>query len=163
MGLNMITKFDKYNESVRDLMTPKSKEEVGKLLKKSTIDKGYDDGYTKEEAKSIIRRYSKRLNDSFKDDTERRVVEWLYEWRLLRKDQDEDFPLMNLSLSSYRGKYNIDFIDNREHSWKKIKNTFSMDTLYPKDFHFREEYYYLEHALDFLKDCNIDVSKITRK
>ena len=35
MGINMITKFDKYKESIRDKMTPKSEEDIIKSLKNS--------------------------------------------------------------------------------------------------------------------------------
>ena len=155
----MITKFDKYNESVRDLMTPKSEEEIQELRRKGhrfsypTIS---DDFYTEKQAISIIKAHSKKLNSTFKDDSARRVVEWLYEWNIPNS--------MDLTLSLDRGRYTIGFSDSREHSLRKtIDNFINPSYSNGSRYQFIKSYYYLEDALSFLKECNIDVSGVTKK
>lgn len=158
----MITKFDKYiNEGVRDMMTPISDEKIkelrgkGKFAGEITVD-----GYSEKQAKSIIKRYSRKLNQLFKDDTENRVVDWVYQWNIT-DSEDSDFSEIHLTLSSYKDKYTIDFVDGRKQSWRNIKNTFS-GRVSGSDFQFTKRFDLLEDALGWLESCNIDTSKITR-
>ena len=141
------SELGKTNESVRDKMTPISDDKVKELRSKGKFS-GHiiHEGYTEKQTKSIIKRYSRKLNRSFKDDTERRSSDWCYEWTI-RDSADSDFSDMYLTLSKYREKYTINFTDGR-HSGS--------------DYQFIEEFDFLEDALNWLTSCRIDVSKITR-
>ncbi len=159
---NMITKFDMFNESVRDMMKPISDDKIKELRNKGKFSGRIKiDGYTERETKAIIKRYSKRLNHSFHDDTDNRVVDWLYEWKTSEFSNDPDFSDIRLTLSSHRGKYTIDFTDNRIFTWKNIKTNISSFRS-GSDFQFTEDFDLLEDALGWLSSCGIDTSKITR-
>jgi hypothetical protein len=166
----MITKFDKYiseqselcNEGVRDMMTPISDEKIKELRSKGKFAGEITvDGYTEKQAKSIIKSYSRKLNNVFKDDTENRVVDWVYIWQIPDLQAGDGFSEIHLTLSCNNGKYTIDFVDGRTQSWRNIKNTFS-GRVSGRDFQFTKVFYLLEDALGWLESCNIDTSKITR-
>jgi hypothetical protein len=142
-------------------MTPISSEKIKELRNKGKFAGEITvDGYTEREAKSIIKSYSRKLNNVFKDDTDNRVVDWVYIWSI-PDSVGGDFSDLHLTLSCHNGRYTIDFVDGRTQSWRNIRNTFS-GRVSGRDFQFTKRFYLLEDALGWLESCNIDTSKITR-
>jgi len=153
---HIITKFDDFiNENIKDYLKPKSKEEIGYLMKNGNQKLEIPNGYTEKQTKNIISRYSKELNKNFINLSKICSVDWLYEWRVPSDYNNK----ITLNINKSNGVYFINFSDQRDYSLKKIKNYFSSVIDY-SDYQFIKKFYYLEHALDFLNDCGIDTSKI---
>ncbi len=138
-------KVENTDESVRDLMKPKSKEEIDELRKSGKfMGKVISDGYSLKKVINLIKKNSIKLNKSFKDDSEYRVVDWLYEWQATPKFSIDPFNIIYLKLFKNRNRYYIKFSDFSDHEFIAV-------------------FEYLEDALNFLKSCNIDTSKITKE
>jgi len=146
-------------------MKPKSKEEIDEIRKSGKfMGKVISDGYSLNDVKKIIKKYSTELNKSFKDDSEYRVVDWLYEWEATPKFATDSFNDITLRLSKNKNIYTVSFMDNRNISKKKMKQFFQeISYVNYRDYQFSADFEYLEDALNFLKSCNIDTSKITRE
>lgn len=153
---HIITKFDYFlNEGIRDVLKPKSKEEIGDILKKGKQTLEITNGYTTKQAKNIIRKYSKLLNNNFTDNPNFRGFELFYKWTTPSN-------IIVIILDKSDDKYILSLSDNRHFSLKKIKKMLDFSNS-SYAFVYRKTFYYLDHALEFLNDCNIDTTKITKK
>ena len=156
-----------YNESIRQYLKPKSKEEVEELLKNDKRPLFWEYGYTEKQAKSIIKEYSEEFNKNFSESSEISsndpyvTIKWYYMWNA----PNDIEPTLALSLTLQKNSYWVSFTDDRKYSPKRIKRFITSggkDALGTGELRFSKEFYYLDHALQFLKDCNVDTSGVTK-
>lgn len=163
-----------YNENITQYLKPKSREEVENALKNDKTPLFWPNGYTEKQAKSLIIDHSNEFNKNFSEIGEIPphikisnsepyipMVKWIYRWII----PGETEPDLELSLSLQNDIYWISFTDNRKYSPKRIKRFITSggrDTKGTGELRFRKKFYYLDHALYFLKDCKIDTSGIIK-